>query len=469
MHPPHTRSGPVLPVLLILFLVVTCAAVAGCTTGTGHGSTFDQNITGDLRAYFLDVGQGDASIILFKDKVIVIDSGEVDQGEKVVAALRELGVKKIDLLVATHPHSDHIGGMQDVLENFKVQKVLDSGIPSTSPLYERFLKMIETRGITYIVARQGQTIDIDPSLRILVLSPPEDRTSDDLNANSIVLRISYGTVNLLYAGDATASAEEAITKTGYPLAAQVLKVGHHGSSGSSSAPFLSRVNPDIAVIPVGNANDYGHPHKATLDRLAAAGSMVFRTDTDGTIRVMSDGSTIAVATEKGDAGFWNAAVYATTPAPGTPVMTAVTAPPTPVISRDITNPVPAIPSNITLPNIQIGNASSVYISAVQFDAPGDDRVNLNGEWVRIANRGSGPVLIAGWTLSDRTNSSPYTFPAIVLLPEESVTVYTGSGTMNDTALFMGRSSPLFGNSGDVAILRDGAGTVIDQNNGTVTS
>jgi beta-lactamase superfamily II metal-dependent hydrolase len=469
MHPPHPRSAPVLPALLLLFLVVTCAAIAGCTTGTGHGSTLDQNTTGDLRAYFLDVGQGDASVILFKDKVIVIDSGEVDQSENVVTTLRELGVKKIDLLVATHPHSDHIGGMQNVLENFKVVTVLDSGTPSTSPLYERFLKMIEKQGITYIAARQGQTIDIDPSLRILVLSPPEDRTSDDLNANSIVLRISYGTVNLLYAGDATASAEEAITKTGYPLDAQVLKVGHHGSSGSSSASFLSRVNPDIAVIPVGNANDYGHPHKATLDRLAAVGSMVFRTDTDGTIRVTSDGSTIGVATEKGDAGFWNAAVYATTPAPVIPVMTAVTTHTLPVATPDIANHVPAIPSNLTLPNIQLGNASSVYISAVQFDAPGDDRTNLNGEWVRIANRGTGPVLIAGWTLSDRTNTSPYTFPALVLLPEESVTVYTGSGMMNDTAIFMGRSSPIFGNNGDVAILRDGAGTIIDQSNGTVTS
>jgi len=468
MHPQHPRSGPVLPALLLLLLVLACAAGAGCITGTGHRSSLDQNTTGDLRAYFLDVGQGDASIILFKDKVIVIDSGETDQGDEVVAALEELGVEKIDLLVATHPHSDHIGGMQKVLANFRVQKVLDSGTPSTSPLYERFLERVEKQGITYIVARQGQTIDIDPALGILVLWPPENRSSDDPNANSIVVRLSYGTVNLLYTGDATASAEEAITKTGYPLNAQVLKIGHHGSSGSSSAPFLSRVNPDIAIIPVGNANDYDHPHKATLDRLAAVGAMVFRTDTDGTIRVISDGSTIGVATEKGNAGFWNAAVYATTPGPATPGMTTRTTFPTPAVSPTITNLVPAISSPVTLPAIQLGNASSVYISAVQFDAPGDDRANLNGEWVQVANRGSGPVLIAGWTLSDRTNRSPYTFPAVVLLPHEFVTVYTGSGAMNDTALFMGQTSPLFGNSGDLVILRDGAGTIIDQNNGTVT-
>jgi len=184
--------------------------------------------------------------------------------------------------------------------------------------------------------------------------------------------------------------------------------------------------------------------------------------------VISDGSTIGVATEKGNAGFWNAAVYATTPAPVTPGMTTGTTFPTPTVSPTITHLVPAISSPVPLPAIQLGNASSVYISAVQFDAPGDDRANLNGEWVQVANRGSGPVLIAGWTLSDRTNRSPYTFPAVVLLPHEFVTVYTGSGAMNDSALFMGQTSPLFGNSGDLAILRDGAGTIIDQNNGTVT-
>jgi hypothetical protein len=115
-----------------------------------------------------------------------------------------------------------------------------------------------------------------------------------------------------------------------------------------------------------------------------------------------------------------------------------------------------------MPSVQIGNASSVYIGAVQFDAPGDDRENLNGEWVRLTNRGDDTVLIAGWTLTDKGNTNPYTFPAIILLPGTSVTVYTGSGTMNDTSLYMGQTRPVWGNSGDEATLMDGRGNIIDR-------
>jgi hypothetical protein len=121
---------------------------------------------------------------------------------------------------------------------------------------------------------------------------------------------------------------------------------------------------------------------------------------------------------------------------------------------------PATPVNLTFP--QIGNASSIYISAVQFDAPGDDRRNLNTEWVRLTNRGDGLVLLAGWTLSDKTSSHPYVFPAFVLMPKSSVTIYSGSGKMNDTALFMGLDTPIWSNTGDVATLKDGRGTIIDQ-------
>jgi competence protein ComEC len=456
-----------LSLLLLAFLVT-----AGCTDLVDNpGSSLQQGTTGDLQAYFLDVGQGDASVILFRDKVILIDAGEVDQGDRVVSDLKNLGVDRIDLLVATHPHSDHIGGMQKVLAAFPVGKVLDSGTPSPSSLYEHFLETVDKKNIPYVVAEPGLTIDLDPSLRILVLSPPKERINDDINTNSIVMRISYGTVNLLYTGDATTAAEEVMLKNSYPLDAQILKLGHHGSSGSSSPAFLSRVRPELAVISLGKDNEYGHPHKETMERLEKAGPVIYRTDKDGTILVRSDGAKYSVTTENGEGTIWSPrttapATNGTTAVPASPVPTTVVVT-TPATETPVT--LPTIPSNITvpvppltLPPVQIGNASAIHISAVQFDAPGDDRENLNGEWVRLTNNGEGPVLIAGWTLTDKSGTDPFTFPAIVVLPGESVTVYVGSGTMNGTALFMGRTQPLFGNSGDTAFLKDGSGTLIDQ-------
>jgi competence protein ComEC len=489
---PGPREYPMKPsssfptaVVAVLLLLALSLFVAGCTDSLsgGSGSSLKQGTTGDLQAYFLDVGQGDSSVILFRDKVILIDAGEVDQGDRVVNDLKKLGVTRIDLLVATHPHSDHIGGMQKVLSMFPVGRVLDSGMPSTSVLYEHFLETVDKKKIPYMVAEQGQTIDLDPSLRILVLSPPKERIGDDLNTNSIVLRISYSTVNLLYTGDATTAAEDIMEKTGYPLDAQVLKVGHHGSSGASSSAFLSRVRPEVAVISLGKDNPYGHPHKEALDRLNAAGAAIYRTDLEGTILVRSDGAAYSVMTEKENADIWlprnagaldsGASAPSSLPATANPDVTSppltipvtipalpanVTIPTLPPLNANVTIPVPSM----TLPPVQIGNASSVYISAVQFNAPGDDRQNLNGEWVRLTNQGDDAVLMAGWTLTDRSTAKPYTFPAIILLPGTSVSVYTGSGTMNDTSLFMGLTEPVWGNTGDEATLKDGRGNIIDR-------
>jgi competence protein ComEC len=456
----RSRAGISSSLILILILGIL---TAGCTDIPGAVISHQAENTGDLRAYFLDVGQGDSSLILFRDKVILIDAGEIDQGDRVVGDLKKLGVTRIDLLVATHPHSDHIGGMQKVLAAFPVGKALDSGMPSSSVLYEHFLETLDKKNIPYVVAEQGQTIDIDPALRILVLSPPKDRIGDDLNTNSIVLRISYGTTSFLYAGDATTAAEEVMLKNGYPMDAQVLKVGHHGSSSSSSKAFLSRVGPEVAVISLGKDNPYGHPHKETLTLLQAKVPDVYRTDVDGTVLVRSDGASYSVSTENGKGNIWAvpSATLGGTPSstsvPATPA-TTFTLPTLPPVPSNVTLPVPSV----TVPSVQIGDASAVKISAVQFNAPGDDRENLNGEWVRLTNTGEGPVLISGWTLTDASTTDPYIFPAIVILPRESVTVYIGSGTMNGTALFMGRASPLFGNSGDTATLKDGAGNIIDQ-------
>jgi beta-lactamase superfamily II metal-dependent hydrolase len=446
----------------------------------GTGSSFRANTTGDLRAYFLDVGQGDSSVILFKDKVILIDAGEVDQGGRVVSDLQNLGVTQIDLLVATHPHSDHIGGMQAVLTNFPVKKVLDSGLPSTSSLYEHFLETVDRKNIPYVVAEQGQTIDLDPSLRILVLSPPKERLDGDLNANSIILKISYGTISFLFTGDAGIGAEQALLRTGYSPEAQVLKVAHHSSSDATSVSFLSRVHPEVAVISLSEDNPYGYPHKETLDALQATVPSIYRTDRDGSILIQSDGASYSITTENGQGGIRGSSSL---PSPTTSLVNtmspvtyssspsaAITIPALPTLPSHVTIPtLPTIPSNITIPvpsvsipSLQIGNASFVKIDAVQFNAPGDDRENLNGEWVRLKNRGDGAVLLVSWTMSDRNSVEPYRFPAFLLLPGSSVTVYTGSGEMNDTSLYMGRTEPLWGNSGDLATLRDGSGNIIDR-------
>jgi competence protein ComEC len=283
----------------ILFLLFAGIFTTGCTDSPGfpaNRTPATENTT-DLRVYFLDVGQGDSSLILFRDKVILIDAGEVDQGDRVVRDIRKTGADHIDLLVATHPHSDHIGGMQKVLANFPVEKVLDSGLISTSPLYEQFLRTIDRKKIPYMIAEQGQTIDIDPAVRILVLSPPKERIGDDLNTNSIVLRVSSGTLNLLYSGDTTTAAEEIMEKAGYPLDAQILKVGHHASYSSSSAAFIARVRPDIAVISLGTDNPDGYPHREPLQRLQNAGVVIYRTDRNGTILIRSNGAAYSVMTE----------------------------------------------------------------------------------------------------------------------------------------------------------------------------
>ena len=455
------QTSPAAPaVLLVLLALVLATGCLGDLPPPFAGSPVmpsDRPVDGNLRVYFLDAGQGDSAVILSGNTTVLIDAGDREHGDDVVADLRALGVRRIDLLVATHTHSDHIGGMQDVLSAFPVEAVLDSGIPHTSSLYEDFLDEIDDRGIAYSVAERGETIRLD-DLRILVLSPPRERTADSLNDNSIVLRISYGTTDILFAGDAGQATESELLVTGYALDAEVLKVAHHGSSDATSAPFLSRVNPAVAVISVGSGNDYGHPHDETLATLGQAGVTVYRTDRDGTILVTSNGSSYSVRTSAGNppltlAPPTNTRTPAQTGTPGT-TETAGT------VSPDDT-PAPVF----TLPSIPLGNGSSVSIAGTRFDAKGDDRLNLNGEWIVLENTGDKGVLLAGWTLADDTGETLYTFPLYILDPGTKVTVYTGRGDYNNTSLFMNRDAPVWGNSGDTAVLKDAKGTVIDRHAG----
>lgn len=257
----------------------------------------------NLTVHFLDVGQGDSELLQFNGKNVLIDGGDQDAGPKVESYLRDHGVSSLDLVVATHPHSDHIGGLLTVLKDFPVEQILDSGQVHTTPTFEDFLNLIDKKNIPYNVAERGQTIDLDPSLKIEVLSPTST-PFDDLNENSVILKVTYNKVSFLFVGDAGFEAEDSIMAAGYDLKSTVLKVGHHGSSSSTGTSFLSKVKPKVDVIEVGAGNDYGHPTQATLSALQNTGSKVYRTDLDGNIVITTDGRTYSVSTGKQS---WNTA------------------------------------------------------------------------------------------------------------------------------------------------------------------
>jgi beta-lactamase superfamily II metal-dependent hydrolase len=447
----------------MLIVLISCTVTVACISSVvfpvlGNNQTHLAENEGNLSVYFLNVGQGDATLFMVDGKTILIDAGTVDKGDRIVTDLKTLGIRRIDLLVATHPHSDHIGGMEKVLTAFPVGQVLDSGLPHSSPLYKGFLETVDRNNIPYRVAEQGQTIAVGPVLRLFVLAPPGQRDGDDPNINSVVLRISYGMIDFLMTGDVSGDGEDALLTYGYPLDAEILKVAHHGSSSSTSPEFLGRVRPEMAIISLGADNPYGYPHTETHNLLQKNGVAIYRTDIDGTIVVRTDGMSYSVKTEKNDRGIWTVPVMNGTARPF-PVITIPSFPTLePVGFPNFTLPPP--PSNFSFP--QIGNSSGIHISETQFNAPGDDRQNLNGEWVRLTNTGEDIVLISGWTLSDSSNKTLYTFPAVFLAPGEMITVYSGTGTLNQSAVFMNKNEPVWGNSGDIAVLKDGNGILIDQ-------
>jgi competence protein ComEC len=262
---------------------------------------------GRLQIYALDVGQGDSALIITPEgKSVLIDAGLPQAGDEVVAALRKRDVQSLDLAVATHPHADHIGGMRPVIENFGVKNFLDSGQIYASKEYERMLRAIKEKGIKFIEAKKGMKFDLDSGIRFEVLNPPgkDERITKVRpggsveNANSVVMRLTYGNFAMLFTGDAEIETEDSIMKSGALLRAQVLKVGHHGSRYATGAKFLEAVAPEAAVISSGAGNRYGHPAEQTLDRLRKAGVKIYRTDLNGEIAIITDGNKFEIHTAK---------------------------------------------------------------------------------------------------------------------------------------------------------------------------
>jgi PGF-pre-PGF domain-containing protein len=260
--------------------------------GSGIGSAAE-----NLTVHFIDVGQGDSILLEYGDREMLIDAGERSASDDVVNYLNSEGITSLDYVVATHPHADHIGGISDILKTFPVGQFLDSGYPHTSGTYEYMLETISRQNIPFKTVKRGDQIDFASGISVEVLNPGSSYFTDDLNQNSVVLKVTDGQVSFLLMGDAGIEAENAIMGDGYNVDADILKVGHHGSSTSSGEDFVSSVSPAVSVIEVGAGNEYGHPHEETLERLQKV-SKVYRTDIDGTITVTTDGSTYSVTTEK---------------------------------------------------------------------------------------------------------------------------------------------------------------------------
>lgn len=249
------------------------------------------NVNSDmLEVHFIDVGQGDSTLIIQGDKSMLIDAGTNESHEIVEEYLKAQGIQKLDYIVGTHPHEDHIGGLDDVIKNFDVDNILFPKAISTTKTFESFINAVKDKGMKLTNPIVGQEYELGKA-RFKILAPNSEKY-DELNNYSIVLKLSFGNVNYLFTGDAQKESEEEILNNGIDIKSDVIKIGHHGSSTSTSSKFLNAVNPKYAVISLGKDNSYGHPHKEIITRLKISDIKIYRTDENGTIVSKTDGNTI---------------------------------------------------------------------------------------------------------------------------------------------------------------------------------
>lgn len=258
----------------------------------------DNNSTdgSQLTVSFIDVGQGDATLIECDGEAMLIDAGLYGERYRVLSYLSKKGIERLDYCVATHPHADHIGAMADVIYSFTVDTLVYPACESDSSSWNSVLDAADERNVSYLNPVPEESFSLG-SATVTVLSPQKDAEYSNLNNCSLVLKLTHNKVSFLFMGDAESEVEKSLLHSGADLKAQVLKCGHHGSSTSSSYEFIQAINPLAAVISCGKNNDYGHPHRDTLNTLAAQGVTLYRTDLDSTVVATSDGSSVSFNNE----------------------------------------------------------------------------------------------------------------------------------------------------------------------------
>jgi len=255
-------------------------------------------LTGNMEVYFLDVGQGDATYINVNGYDILIDAGPKSNHEDLLKQLEDKNIDDFEIVIATHPHEDHIGGMTYVLNNYKVENFYMPKVTHTTKTFENMISSINSQGLSINVIKEGDYISLGEGAYIEVFSPMNEEY-DNLNNYSPVMKLTYGNTSFMLTGDAESESElEVVEKYGDKLKSDVLSFGHHGSSTSSSIEFIEAVNPTYGVISVGADNSYGHPHRKILDIINKYNIETLRTDINGEIKVTSDGENIIFTTSK---------------------------------------------------------------------------------------------------------------------------------------------------------------------------
>jgi competence protein ComEC len=463
------------PVVILVSLVVIAGCTGVSTTAGTDSSAGDASATltstagdatqGSIEIHFINVGQSVSTLVVGPTgETMLIDTGHfTDDGEYVLQYLRAHNIDRIDYLVTSHNDADHIGGNAAIINYYETEAdgigaVYDPGIAASTDTYAEYLDAIEEHNVTLYETREGDSIPFE-GIEVRVLGPPEPYLDNDArNENSIVLKLTYGQTSFLFPGDAEDDQEAYLVEEyGSALDSTVLKAGHHGSKSSSTGAFLDAVNPQAVIVSSGYDNQYGHPHQAVLERLADRSLRTYWTATHGTIVLVSDGTEVEVRTQR---------KAPTDPlslrdAPGIQTGTTNGVQPRVVLTGEtVSTPIRTDGGTHTSTAGDAATDSALVVAEIHEDADGDDRSNLNDEYIVLRNDGETSLDLSGWTVRDEADHT-YTFPdGFTLAPGDSVTLHTGSGTDSETDLYWGAGSPIWNNAGDTIIITNSTGTVV---------
>lgn len=402
--------------LLLLCLLLTF----GCTGGKDlniHSAVKEGS--GLLEVHIIDVGQADAILIRTPDQGdLLIDGGTNAAEDDLLDYLASQNVQRLQAVIATHPHEDHIGGLDGVLNTYSAEIVYMPKVTHTTATFERFIKAVQNNGAKTVQAKSGVSLDLGEGGAQGIFLAPNSEEYDELNNYSAVLKLVYGDTSFMLTGDAEKLSEgEIMTQySAKSLAADVLKVGHHGSKTSTSAEFLAAVAPQLAVISVGKDNDYGLPHPNTLTLLEKEKIPYLRTDEEGTIVIYSDGKKIALSPDELEA----------TQVSATPIQ-----------------PLPTTDNDTKQTNVII------------------ESVDRKAEIAQIRNEGDNDVDLSGWVLVSVQGDQRYTFAeGTILKAGESLAVLSGSNAKADIGQVVWTEKNIWNNDYDPAELYDAAGQLV---------